>query len=172
MKWYTLKLNNLIPHKSLSSRTAAKRKRRGRGTASGLGKTSGRGHKGLGSRSGGGVRPGFEGGQMPLQKRVPKYGFFSRKGRFTEEIRLSSLIKLEKEEIDMEILKKEDLINHNTYTVKVIKDTETCPKLNLKGIKATSSVKNLIEGAGGRICLLYTSPSPRDRSLSRMPSSA
>ena len=86
MKWYTLKLNNLIPHKSLSSRTAAKRKRRGRGPGSGLGKTSGRGHKGLGSRSGGGVRPGFEGGQMPLQKRVPKYGFFSRKGRFSEEI--------------------------------------------------------------------------------------
>ena len=151
MKWFTLKLNNLIPHKSLSSRTTAKRKRRGRGTGSGLGKTSGRGHKGLGQRSGGGVRPGFEGGQMPLQKRVPKYGFFSRKGRFSEEIRLSSLIKLGKEEIDMEVLKQEDLINNNTFRVKVIKDTETCPKLNLKGIKATSSVKNLIEGAGGRI---------------------
>ena len=140
MKWYTLKLNNLIPHKSLSSRTAAKRKRRGRGTASGLGKTSG-----------GGVRPGFEGGQMPLQKRVPKYGFFSRKGRFSEEIRLSALINLEKEEIDINVLKQEDLINQNTLKVKVIKDIETCPKLNLKGIKTTSSVKNLIEGAGGKI---------------------
>ena len=73
MKWYTLKLNNLIPNKSLSSRTRM-RKRKGRGPGSGLGKTSGRGHKGLGSRSGGRVRAGFEGGQMPLQKRVPKYG--------------------------------------------------------------------------------------------------
>jgi len=151
MKWYTLKLNNLIPHKSLSSRTAAKRKRRGRGTASGLGKTSGRGHKGLGSRSGGGVRAGFEGGQMPLQKRVPKYGFFSRKGRFSEEVRLSTLINLGKDEIDINVLKQEDLINQSTFKVKVIKDTETCPKLNLKGIKTTSSVKNLIEGAGGKI---------------------
>ena len=151
MKWYTLKLNNLIPHKSLSSRTVAKRKRRGRGTASGLGKTSGRGHKGLGSRSGGGVRAGFEGGQMPLQKRVPKYGFFSRKGRFSEELRLSALIKLGKEEIDINVLRQEDLIKQNTFKVKVIKDIETCPKLNLKGIKTTSSVKNLIEDAGGKI---------------------
>ena len=151
MKWYSLKLNNLIPYKSVSSRTAAKKKRRGRGTASGLGKTSGRGHKGLGSRSGGSVRPGFEGGQMPLQKRVPKYGFFSRKGRFTEEVKLSSLIRLEKEEIDMNVLKQEDLIKQNTTKVKVIKDTEICTKLNLKGINTTASVKNLIEGAGGRI---------------------
>ena len=151
MKWFTLKLNNLIPHKSLSVRTAAKRKRRGRGTGSGLGKTSGRGHKGLGSRSGGGVRPGFEGGQMPLQKRVPKYGFFSRKGRFSEELRLSTLINLGKEQIDINVLKQEDLINQNTIKVKVIKDTDKCPKLHLKGIKTTSSVKNLIEGAGGKI---------------------
>ncbi len=151
MKWFTLKLNNLIPHKSLSVRTAAKRKRRGRGTGSGLGKTSGRGHKGLGSRSGGGVRPGFEGGQMPLQKRVPKYGFFSRKGRFSEELRLSTLLNLGKEQIDINVLKQEDLINQNTIKVKVIKDTDKCPKLNLKGIKTTSSVKNLIEGAGGKI---------------------
>ena len=116
-----------------------------------MGKTSGRGHKGLGSRSGGGVRPGFEGGQMPLQKRVPKYGFFSRKGRFSEELRLSTLINLGKEQIDINVLKQEDLINQNTIKVKVIKDTDKCPKLNLKGIKTTSSVKNLIEGAGGKI---------------------
>ena len=150
MKWYTLKLNNLIPHKSLSSRTN-KRKRRGRGPGSGLGKTSGRGHKGQGSRSGGGVRAGFEGGQMPLQKRVPKYGFFSRKSRFSEEIRLSTLVKLDKKEINIQVLKEEDLINQNTSKVKVIKDTESCSKLNLKGIKTTASVKNLIESAGGKI---------------------
>ncbi len=150
MKLYTLKLNNLIPHKSLSSRTS-KRKRRGRGPGSGLGKTSGRGHKGQGSRSGGGVRAGFEGGQMPLQKRIPKYGFFSRKSRFSEEIRLSTLIKLDKKEINIQVLKEEDLINQNTSKVKVIKDTESCPKLNLKGINTTTSVKGLIESAGGKI---------------------
>ena len=150
MKLYTLKLNNLIPQKSLSSRTS-KRKRRGRGPGSGLGKTSGRGHKGQGSRSGGGVRAGFEGGQMPLQKRVPKYGFFSRKSRFSEEIRLSALIKLDKKEINIQVLKEEDLINQNTSKVKVIKDTESCPKLNLKGINTTTSVKGLIESVGGKI---------------------
>ena len=150
MKLYTLKLNNLIPQKSLSSRTS-KRKRRGRGPGSGLGKTSGRGHKGQGFRSGGGVRAGFEGGQMPLQKRIPKYGFFSRKSRFSEEIRLSALIKLDKKEINIQVLKEEDLINQNTSKVKVIKDTESCPKLNLKGINTTTSVKGLIESAGGKI---------------------
>jgi len=136
MKLYTLKLNNLIPQKSLSSRTS-KRKRRGRGPGSGLGKTSGRGHKGQGSRSGGGVRAGFEG--------------FSRKSRFSEEIRLSTLIKLDKKEINIQVLKEEDLINQNTSKVKVIKDTESCPKLNLKGINTTTSVKGLIESAGGKI---------------------
>ena len=150
MKWYTLKLNNLIPNKSLSSRTRM-RKRKGRGPGSGLGKTSGRGHKGLGSRSGGRVRAGFEGGQMPLQKRVPKYGFFSRKSRFSEEIRLSTLIKLDKEEISLQVLKEEDLINQNTSRVKVIKDTDSCSKLDLKGITTTNSVKDLIESAGGKI---------------------
>ena len=150
MKWYTLKLNNLIPNKSLSSRTRMK-KRRGRGPGSGLGKTSGRGHKGLGSRSGGRVRAGFEGGQMPLQKRVPKYGFFSRKSRFSEEIRLSTLMKLDKKEISLQVLKEEDLINQNTSKVKVIKDTDSCSKLYLKGINTTNSVKDLIESAGGKI---------------------
>ncbi len=150
MKLYTLKLNNLIPNKSLSSRTRMK-KRRGRGPGSGLGKTSGRGHKGLGSRSGGRVRAGFEGGQMPLQKRVPKYGFFSRKSRFSEEIRLSALIKLDKKEISLQVLKEEDLINQNTSKVKVIKDTDSCSKLDLKGITTTNSVKDLIESAGGKI---------------------
>ena len=149
MKFNTLKLNNLVPHKGLSSRTS-KRKRRGRGPGSGLGKTSGRGHKGQKSRSGVAIKS-FEGGQMPLQKRVPKYGFFSRKSRFSEEIRLSTLIKLDKKEINIQVLKEEDLINQNTSKVKVIKDTESCSKLNLKGINTTASVKNLIESAGGKI---------------------
>ena len=150
MQWFNLSLNNLIPFKGLSTRTS-KRKRRGRGPGSGLGKTSGRGHKGLGSRSGGGVRAGFEGGQMPLQKRVPKYGFFSRKSKFSKEVRLSSLIKLNKEQLNIQILREENLINRSILKVKVIKDTDSCPKLILKGINTTSSVKKLIESAGGRI---------------------
>jgi len=126
MKLYTLKLNNLIPQKSLSSRTS-KRKRRGRGPGSGLGKTSGRGHKGQGSRSGGGVRAGFEGGQMPLQKRIPKYGFFSRKSRFSEEIRLSTLIKLDKKEINIQVLKEEDLINKILLRLRSLKIQSLAP---------------------------------------------
>jgi len=139
----------------LSLNTVAKtnktRKRIGRGPGSGSGKTSGRGHKGLGSRSGGKVRAGFEGGQMPLQKRVPKYGFSSRVNRFTEEIRLSTVSGLEVEEISLDLLKEKDLIKNSTKIVKIIKDIESCPKLNIKGLKATSSVKELITEAGGTL---------------------
>lgn len=149
MKSFTLKLNNLIP--SGTSSRMSKKKRRGRGASSGLGKTSGRGHKGMGSRSGGKVRIGFEGGQMPLQKRVPKYGFFSRKNRSTQELRLSDLVRLNTKEINIELLKEKDLINKNTKKVKVFKDTDKCNKLNLKGIVATSSVKKLIEESGGKV---------------------
>ena len=139
----------------LSLNTVAKtnktRKRIGRGPGSGSGKTSGRGHKGLGSRSGGKVRAGFEGGQMPLQKRVPKYGFSSRVNRFTEEIRLSTVSGLEVEDISLDLLKEKDLIKNSTKIVKIIKDIESCPKLNIKGLKATSSVKELITEAGGTL---------------------
>ena len=147
MKAYTLKLNSLLKNKS----RVHKRKRRGRGPGSGLGKTSGRGHKGLGSRSGGKVKIGFEGGQMPLQKRVPKYGFSSRVNNFSEQIRLSSLIGLQIQEIDLKTLREKDLIKQNTKKVKVFKDIDTCPKLKLKGIFTTSSVKSLIEEMGGSV---------------------
>lgn len=147
MKWYTLKLNNLFRNSSRIN----KKKRKGRGPGSGLGKTSGRGHKGLGSRSGGKIRVGFEGGQMPLQKRVPKYGFSSRVNRFSRDIGLSSLIPLKTIDIDLEILKKKHLINQSTKKVKVFKDIESCPKLKLRGILTTSSVKNMIEQAGGSV---------------------
>jgi len=139
----------------LSLNTVAKtnktRKRIGRGPGSGSGKTSGRGHKGLGSRSGGKVRAGFEGGQMPLQKRVPKYGFSSRVNRFREEIRLSTVSGLEVEDISLDLLKEKDLIKNSTKIVKIIKDIESCPKLNIKGLEATSSVKKLITEAGGTL---------------------
>jgi large subunit ribosomal protein L15 len=111
MNLNSLRLNNLSSEKT-SSRLS-KRKRRGRGTGSGLGKTSGRGHKGLGSRSGGKIRAGFEGGQMPLQQRVPKYGFSSRVNRFTQELRLSTLVNLDLKEINLEILKDKDLFPLN-----------------------------------------------------------
>ncbi len=133
------------------SRTSKTKKRIGRGPGSGSGKTSGRGHKGLGSRSGGKVRAGFEGGQMPLQKRVPKYGFSSRVNRFTEEIRLSTIARLEKKEVSLKFLKEKDLIKNSTKTVKIIKDMESCPELKIKGLKATSSVKKLVEDSGGTL---------------------
>ena len=147
MKWYTLNLNNLFRNSS----RIKKKKRKGRGPGSGLGKTSGRGHKGQKSRSGGKIRVGFEGGQMPLQKRVPKYGFSSRVNRFSRDLGLSNLIQLKTIDIDLEILKKKNLINQSTKKVKVFKDTEFCPKLKLKGMLTTSSVKIMIEQAGGSV---------------------
>jgi len=126
-------------------------KRIGRGTGSGFGKTSGKGHKGMKSRSGGTVRIGFEGGQMPLQKRTPKFGFSSRVNRFTEEVRLSSLVRLGKEAVNIELLADVDLIKNSTKKVKVFKDTEECIKMDLSGIFVTASVKEMIEKAGGSV---------------------
>jgi len=126
-------------------------KRIGRGTGSGFGKTSGKGHKGMKSRSGGRVRIGFEGGQMPLQKRTPKFGFSSRVNRFKEDVRLSSLIRLGKDQINLELLANSDLIKNSTKKVKIFKDTEECIKMNLVGIQTTASVKKMIEDAGGTV---------------------
>lgn len=126
-------------------------KRIGRGPGSGFGKTSGKGHKGMKSRSGGRVRIGFEGGQMPLQKRVPKFGFSSRVNRFTEEVRLSSLVRLGKEEITIQILADADLIKNSTKKVKIFLDTKECIKMKLTGLRTTASVKKLIEETGGSV---------------------
>ena len=126
-------------------------KRVGRGTGSGSGKTSGKGHKGLKSRSGGRVRVGFEGGQMPLQKRVPKYGFSSRTNNNTEQLRLSTLVQSGISDVSIESLINADLIKNSTKKVKVFLDTDKCSKMNLKGIKTSLSVKKAIEGAGGSV---------------------
>ena len=142
-----MKLNNLKP----KPKRVKDSKRIDRGTGSGFGKTSGKGHKGLKSRSGGRVRIGFEGGQMPLQKRVPKFGFTSRKNRNTQQLRLSTLVTSGITEVTIESLMNADLIKNSTKQVKVFLDTDTCPKINLKGIKTTASVKKLIEDAGGSI---------------------
>ncbi|MDG2061229.1 MAG: 50S ribosomal protein L15 [SAR86 cluster bacterium] len=127
------------------------KKRLGRGPGSGTGKTSGRGHKGLKSRSGGRVRPGFEGGQMPLQKRVPKYGFTSRKNNYTEELRYSELLKLDLEEISLSTLIESKVVKKSTKKVKVFLDIQESKKLKLSGINVTKSIKKLIEEAGGSI---------------------
>lgn len=127
------------------------RKRVGRGIGSGLGKTAGRGHKGLKSRSGGTVKPGFEGGQMPLQKRLPKYGFSSRIGRVTAEIRLSELNGLEVDVIDLEALLKADLIGKNIKRAKVFLSGDLKKAVTVKGLAVTKGAKAAIEAAGGKI---------------------
>ena len=142
-----MELNELKPN----PKRVRSNKRIGRGPGSGFGKTRGKGHKGMKSRSGGRVRIGFEGGQMPLQKRVPKFGFSSRVNRFTEEVRLSSLIKLGEEEISIQVLSEADLIKNSTKKVKIFLDTTECTKMKLTGLKTTASVKKLIEEAGGSV---------------------
>ena len=142
-----MKLNELKPN---PKRIKAS-KRIGRGTGSGSGKTSGKGHKGLKSRSGGRVRVGFEGGQMPLQKRVPKFGFSSRTNNNTEQLRLSTLVQSGISDVSIESLMNADLIKNSTKKVKVFLDTDKCSKMNLKGIKTSLSVKKAIEGAGGSV---------------------
>ena len=142
-----MELNKLSP----ASGSTKTKKRVGRGVASGWGKTCGSGHKGQKSRSGGKVKPGFEGGQMPLQKRVPKFGFSSRKNRNTQQLRLSTLASSGITDVSIESLIEADLIKNSTKKVKIFLDTDSCPKMNLKGIKTTASVKKLIEDAGGSI---------------------
>ena len=142
-----MKLNELKPN----PKRVKESKRIGRGTGSGSGKTSGKGHKGLKSRSGGRVRIGFEGGQMPLQKRVPKFGFSSRKNRNTQQLRLSALVTSGLTEVTIDSLVEKDLIRNSTKKVKVFLDTDDCSKMNLKGINTTASVKKLIEEAGGTV---------------------
>ena len=142
-----MKLNELKPN---PKRLKAS-KRVGRGTGSGSGKTSGKGHKGLKSRSGGRVRIGFEGGQMPLQKRFPKYGFTSRTNINSEQLRLSTLVQSGLTEVNIESLVNADLIKNSTKKVKIFLDTDKCTKMNLKGINTSLSVKKAIEDAGGSV---------------------
>ena len=142
-----MKLNELKPN----PKRVKANKRIGRGTGSGFGKTSGKGHKGLKSRSGGRVRIGFEGGQMPLQKRVPKYGFSSRTNRNTEQLRLSTLVRSGITEVNLDTLVQANLIRNSTKKVKVFLDTNECSKMNLKGINTSVSVKKAIEEVGGSV---------------------
>lgn len=126
-------------------------KRVGRGIGSGLGKTGGRGHKGQKSRSGGFHKRGFEGGQMPLQRRLPKVGFNSRKALTSAEVRLDTLAKIEADVVDLLALKAAGAVAENTKSVKVINSGEISTAINLKGIAVTAGAKKAIEAAGGKI---------------------
>ena len=127
------------------------KRRVGRGIGSGLGKTAGRGHKGQKSRSGGYHKVGFEGGQMPLQRRLPKRGFKSHLLKFNAEVRLTDLERLGAAEVDMLTLKQAGLIGDLIKVVKVIKAGELKAKVALKGIGATAGAKAAIEAAGGSV---------------------
>jgi large subunit ribosomal protein L15 len=140
-------LNSLSP--AAGSKSAAKRV--GRGIGSGLGKTGGRGHKGLKSRSGGSVKPGFEGGQMPLQRRLPKFGFNSRTAPFVAEIRLNELSLVEGGVVDLDALKKADVISHTIQRARVILSGEIKSAVTVKGLKVTKGAKAAIEAAGGKV---------------------
>jgi large subunit ribosomal protein L15 len=138
---------------SIKPADGAKRPRRrvGRGIGSGLGKTAGRGHKGQKSRAGGYHKVGFEGGQMPLQRRLPKRGFKSLSLKYNAEVTLTDLEKLATQEIDVLLLKQVKLIPDLTKVVKVINTGVLTKKLSLKGILATASAKVIIESLGGTV---------------------
>tara|TARA_A100001037_G_scaffold296145_1_gene316251 strand:- start:533 stop:973 length:441 start_codon:yes stop_codon:yes gene_type:complete len=142
-----MRLNSLS--KSQGSKTA--KKRVGRGIGSGLGKTAGRGHKGQKSRAGGKVPAGFEGGQMPLQMRLPKFGFNSAIARVTAEVRVSELEKIEGEVIDLQALKDANIINNSMKRARVMLSGEITKAVTLKGIGVTAGAKAAIEAAGGKI---------------------
>lgn len=127
------------------------RRRVGRGIGSGLGKTAGRGHKGQKSRAGGFHKVGFEGGQMPMQRRLPKRGFKSTTGKFSAEVTLADLQRLGAAEVDLLTLKQAGLVGELARSVKVIKTGELSTKVTLKGIAATAGAKAAIEAAGGSV---------------------
>jgi len=138
---------------TLKPAAGAKRdaKRLGRGIGSGLGKTGGRGHKGQKSRAGGFHKVGFEGGQMPLHRRLPKVGFNSRLARVTAEIRLHELNKLDVDVIDIAALQAANLISKNIKRAKVMAAGKIDKAVSLKGIKVTKGAREAIEAAGGKI---------------------
>jgi len=142
-----MKLNTLSP--AAGSKPA--RKRVGRGIGSGLGKTGGRGHKGQKSRSGGTVRPGFEGGQMPLKQRLPKFGFTSRKSLVSGEVRLNEIAKVEGDIVTLETLKQAGLLTNTTKFAKVVLSGEISRSVTVQGLGVTKGARAAIEAAGGKI---------------------
>lgn len=144
---------NIMTLNSLTNQgTAQNRKRVGRGMGSGTGKTAGRGHKGQKSRTGGGVRPGFEGGQMPLQMRLPKFGFSSRKNNHLKEVNVKNIDGLDI--VTIETLKEKKIISKAVKKVKIFGTFDLTSKVNVEGIKVTKGAKASIEKAGGTIAEL------------------
>lgn len=142
-----MRLNTLSP--APGARKNAKRV--GRGIGSGTGKTAGRGHKGQKSRTGGSVRPGFEGGQMPLQKRLPKYGFSSRIGRTTAQVRVGELNSVDAEIIDLAALKAADLVKDDVARARLFLSGELNKPVTVKGLAVTKGAREAIEKAGGKV---------------------
>jgi large subunit ribosomal protein L15 len=146
-------MSDVMRLNSLSPAPGAKKnaKRVGRGIGSGTGKTAGRGHKGQKARSGGKVRPGFEGGQMPLQKRLPKYGFTSRISRTTAQVRLSELNAVEGDVVDLASLKCADLVKDNVVRARVFLSGELNKAVIVKGLVVTKGAREAIEKSGGKV---------------------
>jgi large subunit ribosomal protein L15 len=142
-----MKLNTLSP----APGSRKDRKRVGRGIGSGHGKTAGRGHKGQKSRSGGLHKVGFEGGQMPLQRRLPKRGFASRTSRYSAEIRLYHIAAMDADVIDMNSLRAAGLVNHATRKVKVINTGTLERAVTVRGLQVSEGARAAIEAAGGKV---------------------
>jgi large subunit ribosomal protein L15 len=148
-----MRLNDIKPAPGAKS----SRRRVGRGIGSGLGKTAGRGHKGQKARSGGFHKVGFEGGQMPLHRRLPKRGFTSLTRDATAEVRLSDLERMHASEIDLAALKAERVVSRQARAAKVILSGKLARKVTLKGVNATKGARAAIESAGGKV---VDSPAP------------
>ena len=142
-----MRLNDL--HPAEGSRPSAKRV--GRGIGSGLGKTGGRGHKGQKSRSGGSVKPGFEGGQMPLQRRVPKFGFTSKLAMGTAEVRLAELAKVEGDVIDLASLKAANVVRRDMKRAKIVLQGGIDRAVTVRGVAITKGAREAVEKAGGKV---------------------
>ena len=143
-------LNNTMNLNTISDEgSSKKRKRVGRGIGSGHGKTSGRGHKGQKSRSGGNIRPGFEGGQMPLQMRLPKFGFSSRVNNYSKELNVKNLNGMDL--VNLKTLKEGKLISKSVQKVKIFGNTKLDSKITVEGISVSKGAKESIENAGGKV---------------------
>ena len=143
----SLRLNEISPQDG----SRHSRKRVGRGASAGQGKTCGRGHNGQNARSHGGVRPGFEGGQLPLQKRVPTFGFTSLKGRATEEVRLSELNAVEGDEVSLEALIAAGILPRRIKRARVCLSGQVERAVTVTGVKVTAGARAAIEAAGGSV---------------------
>lgn len=142
-----MKLNSISPAQG----SKKSRKRVGRGMGSGIGKTAGRGHKGQKSRSGGYHKVGFEGGQMPLQRRLPKRGFASRTARYNDEIRLYQIQVMKADVIDLAFLKAQGIVAHDISKVKVINTGNLDRAVTIQGLAVTKGAQAAIEAAGGKV---------------------